>query len=166
MSDLPALSVWRPARQGTSLSRAGTTGSPQRARYTSTQRPPPAPPAYGSCHFSSPLFNNERVTQRFNELPGKVNQKGSPLSKRIISIGTGQRNTIIVGGGGTREGGGGSADYRRAPATWIVAGDDLEIEGKVWNPSIGCLGLLLSLLRSSRLVARSHSQRNLNNSNV
>ena len=39
------------------------------------------------------------MTQRFNELAVKVNQKGSPLSKCIIKIGNGQRNTIIVGDG-------------------------------------------------------------------
>ena len=39
------------------------------------------------------------MTQRFNELPGEVNQKGSPLSKCIIKITNGQRNIIIVGDG-------------------------------------------------------------------
>lgn len=45
--------------------------------------------------FFSPVFNNEHVTQRFNELPGEVNQKGSPLSKCIIKIANGQRNTSL-----------------------------------------------------------------------
>lgn len=39
------------------------------------------------------------MTQRFNELPREVNQKGSPLSRGIIKIANGQRNTIIVGDG-------------------------------------------------------------------
>lgn len=37
------------------------------------------------------------MTQKFNELPGKVNQRGSPLSECIIKNGNGQRNVIIVG---------------------------------------------------------------------
>lgn len=58
------------------------------------------PNAAPFCSFIfSPLFNNECVTQRFNELPRKLNQKGSPLSKRIIKVGNGQRSTIIVGDG-------------------------------------------------------------------
>lgn len=86
----------RQPRQGEEL-----TAASREAATLSTGIHPQASTRLSSFLFFhlSPLFSNECVTQSFNELPGKVNQKGSPLSKCIIKIGNGQRNTIIAGDG-------------------------------------------------------------------
>lgn len=72
------------------------------------------------------------MTQRFNELPGEVKQKGSPLSKRIIKIANGQRNTIIVG---DRNDSGVRLVKKGPLGLKTISGDDLEIEGKFWTLS-------------------------------
>lgn len=100
-------SVRRPAPQGSSLVREKSSLRPPEIPLHLTtvihpQVPPGAQLLFGFFPFFL-LFNNERVTQRFNELPGEVNQKGSPLSKRIIKTVNGQWDTIIAGNGSTGE---------------------------------------------------------------
>lgn len=144
----------------------------QRLSYTQPQRYSPSS-SQGTAPFRSfispphPLFNNECVTQRFNELPGEVHQKGNPLSKHIIKITNGQRNTIIAGdeeytgmtqGLGWLEKGLWDLNY-----FWWRSGN----ERKILEPfhtqkrQRSHPGSLPSLLKWSRLVARSHFQQKL-----